>query len=266
IDALSTWIKPSVLDRVDGRYRGEISRAPEPVRDRAAQPLIQLISGNAKDLRLSAVRAVGKLRIEAASRHLFTRLESDPEPDVRAEALKSIAAMDDPQTGDAIKLAFADQTKSVRVVALDLLTKTNMERQAMVNLLSEASRTRTGAEKQAALTTLGSLGADHAGPVLDTLLTRLDSGDLSPEIHLELAEAIDSIGSPSLKSRYVEITKRLSPDSLKAAFNSVLAGGDVAKGRSLFFRDQTAQCMRCHSFNDFGGNAGPRLNGVHHAF
>ena len=47
-----------------------------------------------------------------------------------------------------------------------------------------------------------------------------------------------------------------------AAYNSALLGGDPDKGRNLFFRDQTAQCMRCHSFNDFGGNAGPRLNGV----
>src|SRR5690606_37700211 len=41
-----------------------------------------------------------------------------------------------------------------------------------------------------------------------------------------------------------------------------LAGGDVAKGRNIFLRDQTAQCMRCHSLNDYGGDAGPRLNGV----
>src|SRR5690606_18847765 len=41
IDALSTWAKPSVLDRVDGWFRGEIIRDPEPVRDRAGAPLIR---------------------------------------------------------------------------------------------------------------------------------------------------------------------------------------------------------------------------------
>ena len=33
-------------------------------------------------------------------------------------------------------------------------------------------------------------------------------------------------------------------------------------GRRIFFSSQSAQCMRCHSYDDRGGNAGPRLNGV----
>lgn len=262
IAALSTWAKPSVLDRVDGRFRGEISRDPGPVRDKAVDPLIRLMSANEQALRLSAVKAAGKLGIAKASDPLFARLKSDPDAEVRAEALKSLAAMEDAKVGDAIKQALSDKEKSVRVVALDLLPKTDMPREVMVSLLSRVINTRTTEEKQAALLTLGTLRSEPAEKVLDTLLTKMSEGKLSGVIHLELSEAIDSIGSQSLKSRYQKITAQLSPDSLKAAYNSVLEGGDVAKGRNIFFRDQTAQCMRCHSFNDYGGNAGPRLNGV----
>lgn len=262
IEALSTWAKPSVLDRVDGRFRGEIRRDPGPVRERAAQPLIQLISNRDKTLRLSAVRAAGKLQIATAAQALFTRLRTDPTPEVRAEALKSLVALEDEEIGNAIKVALADREKSVRVVALDLLPNTDMEKETMVALLSEVIHTRTTEEKQAALLTLGSLEAEKAGRVMDTLLTQMQAGTLSPEIHLELSEAIDSTGSEALKARYNEIARALAPDSLLAAYNDALVGGDVAKGRSLFFRDQSAQCMRCHSFDDFGGNAGPRLNGV----
>lgn len=262
IDALSTWAKPSVLDRVDGRFRGEVTRDPGPVRKYAREPLIQLISNSNKAIRLSAVKATGKLRISEGAQPLFTRLKSDPEPEVRSEALKALAVMEDDQTGEAIKQALSDREKSVRVAALDLLAKTDMPKDVMVALLSKVIDTRTTEEKQAALITLGSLDADNTEKVLDTLLTKMSEGKLSPEIHLELSEAIDSTGSESLKDRYQEITSRLAPDSLAAAYSGVLAGGDVAKGRNLFFRDQTAQCMRCHSFNDYGGNAGPRLNGV----
>jgi len=262
IDALSTWVKPSVLDRVDGRFRGEITRDPGPVRSRAAEPLIRLMASGEQAIRFSAVKAVGKLKIAAGSEHLFARLEADTDATVRAEALKSLAVMEDARIGEAIKVALSDKEKSVRVVALDLLPKTDMPTEMMVALLSDVIDTRTTEEKQAALITLGSLRTEHAEKVLDTLLTEMEEGKLSGEIHLELAEAIDSIGSESLKTRYQEITSQLSPDSLKAAYNSVLAGGDVARGRNLFFRDQTAQCMRCHSYNDYGGNAGPRLNGV----
>ncbi|HRO71906.1 MAG TPA: c-type cytochrome, partial [Chitinophagaceae bacterium] len=30
----------------------------------------------------------------------------------------------------------------------------------------------------------------------------------------------------------------------------------------IFYSNQSAQCIRCHAYNDVGGNAGPRLNGV----
>lgn len=262
IDALSTWAKPSVLDRVDGRFRGEVTRDPGPVRERAGEPLIRLISGSEASIRLSAVKAVGKLKISAGSQALFTRLKSDADPLVRAEALKAIAFMEDQQTDEAIKQALADKEKSVRVVALDLLAKTKMAEDVMVSLLSDVIDTRTTEEKQAALITLGSLRSQSAVKVLDTLLSRMSEGKLSAEIHLELSESIDSVGVDSLKARYAEITSKLAPDSLAAAYNSALAGGDIEKGRNLFFRDQAAQCMRCHSYNDYGGNAGPRLNGV----
>ena len=262
IDALSTWAKPSVLDRVDGRFRGEVTRDPGPVRSLAAEPLMQLMSNRDQTIRLSAVKATGKLNIAAGAEALFTRLKSDSDPEVRAEALKALAVMEHERIGDAIRQALADNEKSVRVVALDLLPKTDMEPDVMVSLLSNVINTRTAEEKQAALITLGSLETEKTEQVLDTLLTKMDEGKLSPEIHLELSEAIDSIGSREMQARYEEITRKLSPDSIAAAYNGVLAGGDVGNGRNLFFRDQTAQCMRCHSFDDYGGNAGPRLNGV----
>lgn len=262
IDALSTWAKPSVLDRVDGRFRGEVTRDPAVVRRTAAGPLMQLMTNSNKAIRLSAVKAVGKLNIAEISEPLFARLNSDPDAEVRAEALKALAVMEDKQTGDAIRQALADNEKSVRVVALDLLPKTDMPGDVMVAMLSKVIKTRTAEEKQAALMTLGSLRAGKTEDVLDTLLTEMSKGKLPPEIYLELSEAIDSVGSTSLKARYKEITATLSPDSVKAAYSDVLVGGDVARGRNIFFRDQTAQCMRCHAFNDFGGDAGPRLNGV----
>ena len=54
----------------------------------------------------------------------------------------------------------------------------------------------------------------------------------------------------------------LSPDTLISAYAGSLYGGDAERGRRIFFRNQSAQCIRCHSYDDIGGNAGPRLNGV----
>ena len=262
VEALSTWAKPSVLDRVDGRFRGEVARDPGPVRSIAAQPLIQLMNNREKSMRLIAVKATGKLNIPAGAVHLFARLTSDTDPEIRGEALKALAAMNNEKIGEGIRQALNDREKHVRVVALDLLPKTDMQKDQMVMLLSNVIHTRTTEEKQAALTTLGSLPPENSEKVLDSLLAMMEDEKLPREIHLELSEAIDSSGSKSLKARYQDITSKLSPDSLAAAYSDALVGGDVGRGRSLLFRNQTAQCMQCHSFNDYGGTAGPRLNGV----
>jgi len=262
IAALSTWAKPSVLDRVDGRYRGIVTRDPQMAKDHASDILIQLSANKDSEKRLSSVRAIGKLKIEKASASLFNLLKNDPKPAVRAESLKSLASLNDKQMGDAITKALADKEKSVRVVGLDLLPKMNISKELMVTLLTDVINTRTVEEKQVAITTLGSLPIGDSQKVFDQLLLRMESGKLSPEIYLELADAIDSTKSAPLISRYNQIIKVQSPDSLKAMYAGSLLGGDSDRGARIFYSNQTAQCIRCHAYGDYGGSAGPRLNGV----
>ena len=262
IDALSTWAKPSVLDRVDGRYRGVITREPALIKKNAGDMLILLLRNKDLPLRLSAARAIGKIKIPNASSHLFMSLKNDRDPILRVEALRALAALEDVQIGDAIRQALSDKEKSVRIAGLDLLAKSNMPGPMMVSLLFEVINSRTTEEKQAALITLGNLPIKDSRQVFDQLLDRMAAGHLPPEIHLELSEAIDSTRAPQLITRYKEINATFSPDSLQAAYEGSLLGGDANLGRRIFFRNQTAQCVRCHALNDYGGNAGPRLNGV----
>ena len=65
IDALSTWAKPSVVDRVDGRYRGVIQRDPALVKNKAGDALIRLLNNKEMMVRISAVKAISKLGISA---------------------------------------------------------------------------------------------------------------------------------------------------------------------------------------------------------
>jgi putative heme-binding domain-containing protein len=47
-----------------------------------------------------------------------------------------------------------------------------------------------------------------------------------------------------------------------ALYSGALQGGSVRAGRNIFFQNQTAQCIRCHGYDDMGGVAGPHLNGI----
>ena len=162
----------------------------------------------------------------------------------------------------AIKVALADKEKSVRVVALDLLTSMDIPQELMASLLTDVINTRTVEEKQAAITTLGTLPLQYSEKTFDQLLTKLEAKKLPAEVQLELADAIDSTHSKVLIDRFKKLSSNSSPDSLKAAYAGALMGGDPKKGERIFWSHQAAQCIRCHSFDDYGGSAGPRLNGV----
>jgi putative heme-binding domain-containing protein len=260
--ALSTWAKPSVVDRVDGRYRGEITRDPEPVRAKAGAVLLGLTNAKENSLRLASIKALGKLQVPNSSSKLMASLKTDSDATVREQALKSLSLIPVAPIGDAIKIALADKEKNVRATALDLLPKMNISQETMVSLLNDVINTKTVQEKQAALQTLGTLPYASTGKVFDNLLTKLERKEVPVEIQLELSDAIDATGSADLKKKFKDITFKLNPDTVYAPFQGALLGGDPQRGGRIFYSHQTAQCIRCHSYGDYGGNAGPRLNGV----
>lgn len=262
IAALSTWAKPSVLDRVDGRYRGEITRDLATVQQKSEAILIQQLSSSEVTIRTSTAKAIGKLKLDAAASQLLARIKSDKQPEVKIEALRSLAKLNTTFMQDAIAAALADTDKSVRVTGLDLLGKIDLDKKVMATLLTDVINTRTTEEQQAAITTLGSLPLEFSEKTFETILTKLESKKLPVELQLELAEAIDSTKSQTLKDRFTKAVRTQSADSLGASFAGALLGGDPSKGGRLFWSHPTAQCVRCHSIDDYGGTAGPRINGV----
>ena len=262
IDALSTWHRPSVVDRVDGRYRGRIQRDLVTLKNKSANVLLQLLSVGDSSIRVSAIKAINRLAIKEASPRLLLLLKNDNNMVVRVEALKALASMQDERISEAIMHAMRDKEKVVRIAGIDLIDKLNISKDLMVSLLSEVIATKTVEEKQVALQTLGKLPVEISGKTFEKLVRQMADGKLSSEIYLELAEAIDSTQSPELISRYKQASAMRSADDFKAVYAATLFGGDAERGRRVFFSHESAQCLRCHSYDDLGGNAGPRLNGI----
>ena len=262
IETISTWSKPSVLDRVDGRYRGVILRDSLALKNKVGASVVQLLKSKEFVVRASAIKAIGKLSIKEGANTLMEMLKKDTSATVRVEALKAIASMQDARISDAIKIATADKDKMVRVAGIGFLKKMNISQELMVSLLSEVIQTKTTEEKQESLLTLGKLSIKNTRPVFESLLHQMETNQLPPDILLELSEAIDSSRAPELISRYKTASSKLSKDALTAAYAGALYGGDADKGTRLFFKGESAQCIKCHAYDDKGGNAGPRLNGV----
>jgi quinoprotein glucose dehydrogenase len=51
-------------------------------------------------------------------------------------------------------------------------------------------------------------------------------------------------------------------EDMVAAWSDTLEGGDVARGRDLFFTKGEVSCVRCHHAEGKGGDVGPKLDGI----
>jgi len=262
VSTVGVWKKPSVLDRVDGRYRGTLTPDTTALAGIVQTALPALLSDRDLTVRLAAAEAAGRLGVSELGASLFAALQREREPAMRIACLKALVALEAPEQEPAIRRALDDPEKTVRVAGLDLLEHTDLAPDVMVSLLSNVIATKTIEEKQAAITSLGRLPVNQTASVFEQLLARMEKGTLDKRVYLELGEAIDSAGSEPLAARYQAASKSLSADELLASYAGSLEGGDPARGRRVFFQHQQAQCMKCHAYDDRGGNAGPRLNGV----
>ncbi|SEI92212.1 putative heme-binding domain-containing protein [Cyclobacterium xiamenense] len=262
MEALSTWAAPSVLDRVDGRYRGVVVRDPFALRSRADAILGPLLDHPKAELRLSAVQACGKIGLAETSDRLFLRLTSDSNAAVREAALRALAGIQWEGMDRALERATRDPEKNVRIAGLDLMNTMDFPGDLLADLLKEVIEKQEIEEKQAALLALTKVEASHAAPVIQSLLDQWEAGKLHPGLVLELGESIELLDNEFLETRFASLQTALATDDLLATYAGSLHGGDENSGRRIFFQHQTGQCIRCHAYDDYGGTAGPRLNGI----
>ncbi len=259
---IGTWAKPSLVDRVDGRYRGEVIRDAATIHDRVKPVLVAQANAKEEAIRIESLKAIGKLGMSDAADVLMTKLKSDPSDLVKVQALNSIVAMNAPNLGAAITEAMNNNAQPVRVAGLGLLAQTSLDNGQKVSLLTDIIQKRTIAEKQTALLTLGTLAGSKDLPVWKDILADFEAGKLPDATWIELEEAIASTQSSELQSQFTTLLDAKAGDEAWKKYAGALAEGNVRLGRRIFFENQTAQCIRCHSYDDMGGNAGPALDRI----
>ncbi|WP_297337413.1 HEAT repeat domain-containing protein [Algoriphagus sp.] len=259
---IGTWSNPSVVDRVDGRYRGPVERDGSLIRDRSLPGLTAALSNGNAEIRKAAAKSLGKLKAINASDQLLTQVKTDPNAEVKVEALQALKTMNAENLGDAITSAMNDSNQQVRVGGLALLSETSLPKEQKVTLLMDIIQKRTNPEKQRALLSLGDVEGSGQLSEWESIFADFESGNLPSATWIELEEALEKTGSEELQAKFEELLAQKAGDQEWKKYEGALAEGSVRAGRSIFFQNQTAQCIRCHAYDDMGGNAGPRLNGV----
>ena len=263
IAALSTWAKPSVFDRVDGRYRGEITREEAPLRAAVEPILANLLNDKEAAVQEAAAFATGKLGVKNNDAILLSLLKLSPSVGVRRQALDALNKTKGTSLEEALKIAFDDKSDEVRALALELLPESNIEENTAIELFKRIFKEGSMKEQQSALSSLGTMKSKEAIAVLNDMIDELAAGKAMPEIWLDITEAVDKVEdkelSDKLKTAYYD---KLSKDDPIAEYRVALKGGSYWNGRTIFNSHEAAQCVRCHTIFEFGGNAGPGLAGV----
>ena len=162
----------------------------------------------------------------------------------------------------AIEMALADKSKKVRSTALGMLAEADLPEESAINLFTNILETGTMEEKQATLSALSKLQSAGAIKIIMEQINQLISGKAQPEIQLDIIEAAENNGAAVLASRLAVYQRaKIAGDPL-VDYAETLAGGNARKGQNIFYRNEAAQCVRCHAIFEWGGDAGPVLAGI----
>ena len=259
--ALSTWAKPSVLDRVDGRYRGDITRDEAPVRSALEPHLTTLLDESSEPMVIAAMDASARLKVKSASTSIAELVKQSTSPDLTVAGLMALKNLSANELGAALEASLKNSNSDIRAEALAMLPESDIAEEKAEELFASVLTEGSIAEKQAALMGLAGLTSDGTVGLLKKELEKLQSGRLAPELHLDVIEASNDKNDSGLKDIINSIEAQYGGDPL-AKYRSALIGGDANKGRRIFYRNEAAQCVRCHSIFEWGGDAGPGLMGV----
>ena len=213
------------------------------------------------EVQLAVVATALKLRTRESSTPLFELfLRTSTPVKIRRAIVEALAELRAGQADEALHIALKDpELQSAALPYLDRLAAGAESATLLSNLVQRAASGSSLKTAQIALTVLATLSHESVLPVLGQAIERWKTGQLPPELELDLREAVARTSlSNALPPRAAEPG---STNSL-AAFRACLLGGDASRGRKVFREHPTAQCLRCHQIANDGGTVGPKLDGI----
>ncbi|MFN4144290.1 MAG: PVC-type heme-binding CxxCH protein [Runella sp.] len=256
--ALGTWANPSPTDRVDGRHRGIITRDLASVKAKVAPHVADFLKTSNPETLVAVAGLLGDLQIDSFNENLVRLFNTTDNAKVKAAILPALNRLNYRQIDAIIKRGMEDKEESVRTVALGLLSNQNVTKESLPQIVSTVFGRNSPKEQQKLLEALAKMEADKTQVILENLIDQLRDKKLSPNLALELREAVEASGVASLKNKMAA----LKPTDATAEYAETLYGGTYFTGRNIFNNNSAAQCVRCHAVGNTGGIVGPNLSNI----
>ncbi|MFM7020575.1 MAG: HEAT repeat domain-containing protein, partial [Aquirufa sp.] len=259
IATLGTWGSPSVLDRVDGRYRGILDRKASDVVDKVAGIVPAFLKSKNPEVLFATGQLIAELGIQNAKSEQTQLFLNHPSPKVRAGQLSSLTALNDVNLPLLLQKGIEDVDRNVRAQALGSLDKISIPKAQLPGIVNPIFEKGSLPEQQQLLQSIAKMPVDNTQEVLSDLIERMVANKLPAGIRLDLIEAVEATQAEKLVAKLDALkTKGTLTDEYKDA----LYGGNLQLGNAIFYRNQSVECIRCHNAGGEGGVVGPSLKGI----
>ncbi|WP_419212195.1 HEAT repeat domain-containing protein [Maribacter sp. X9] len=257
--ALGTWNKPSVLDRVDGRYRGEVIREGSQLREKIEKDIPIFLEDQNPEILIGISKTISAIGIDTYNDELYRIFKTNKSPEVRAEVLTTLGNLDFGRMEAAMVAGMRDSSEKVRTAAVGLLGVLNLPKEKLPAIVGPIFKNGSISEQQQMLNVLGDLPEENSNTILASLIDKASKDQLEQGIILDLMESVNATENPKLIAQLGKLKKAgYTADS----FQETLHGGSWWAGRTVFNNNPTAQCVRCHAVDGSGGEVGPALDNI----
>lgn len=232
------------------------------------QGLNQLMTKSSPALRFQAVRTAAVLQIADIDPVLSALAESKDEPELlRLEALRAIVPRQPKLTPSAfalvLRLLAEDAEPLTRLAAGEIAGRSQLTDAQALKLLQtvRADPLLTPSQLSAALPK--TLGPETASALTDYLSQSLERGWHPAEQDLKSVLARLPKSEQAKSDALLALWRKQAEgqQAKLAQYEPLLKGGDVERGKEVFFGKKAA-CSACHRIGDKGGAVGPDLTRV----
>jgi quinoprotein glucose dehydrogenase len=259
---LRRWENPPVADPTTGQVRpisGNRSIASSrPELSRTLQHLLETISPN---LLADVILATETLNVPVDPKAMLMHFDNPKKPAaIRLAALKNLLHTRAPQLATALHKAVDDGDREVRVQSFAAMCQLDPDR-AILQAKKILASTQ-GYDRQQLFASLATMPSPKAAAFILTALRDLKKQ--SPVIQLDILDAAEKRKEPEIVKALADYNASHDAKDLLASYRVTIEGGDIAKGRKIFYNHGAAECSRCHAAEKHrvGGNAGPNLADV----
>lgn len=257
--AVSTWAQPSVLDRVDGRYRGKVERSKDLVVEKTRPLIARLLNDRNTEIKEQAIKTIGTLQISNYDDQLLNLSSQTREPSLKTAILSTLNQLKSDQLPAALDRLLSDQNAEVRAYALEILPQSPIDPSTSIPLFEKVLNHGSIEEQQAVYAALTTLSKSETEDILTRSLQKLIDGEIPPETSLDLIEAAEKNTTDAVAALLELYEQSKDQNNIVEQYKEALYGGNRREGYRIFYNHESAQCIRCHAVFEVGGNAGPGL-------